>query len=110
MAFSWPRPSVPTTSPAPGVPGSRAFLVREEAGGDPSQPAIGAEGAPQLLNLGRAQRGQGCAAGTPVVAEPLHGLLQSRDPKPAGDLWEGRHRGLWAPVGQGDTLRGPCSC
>lgn len=35
MAFSLPCPSVPTTSPAPGVPGFRAFPAQEGAGGTP---------------------------------------------------------------------------
>lgn len=35
VAFSWPRPSVPTTPSAPGVPGSCAFPVREGAAGGP---------------------------------------------------------------------------
>jgi len=106
VAFSWPCPSVPTMSPASRVAGLDAFWCGKGWGGplDPSQPAVGTEGAPQLLNLGGTQWGQGCAAWTPVVAEPLHGLLQPRDPKPAGDLWEGGRGGLPAPVGQSSML------
>lgn len=115
-AFSWPLPSVPSMSPAcPQFPGSLTPIPSRCGKGqmkNTSQPAIGTEGALQLFNLGRAQRGQGCTAGTPVVAKPLHGLLQPRDPEPAGDLWEGGHGVFLAPMGQhalGALLCRPCS-
>lgn len=88
------------------VPSSRGPWLPCLPGVDPSQPAVGAEVTPQLLNLGGAQRGQGCTAGTPIVAEPLHSLLQPWDPKPAGDLWEGGCEGWLAPMGQGGMLHG----
>lgn len=94
MALCWPQSRCPHH-----VPSSRWSLVQDGAGGGGaagpgagrSQPAGAAEGAPQLLHLGWAQRGQGRSAGPPVVPEPLHGLLQPRDPEPAGDLRGGGH-------------------
>lgn len=83
---------LPASPECPQFPGSLTPVPAQCGKGqmeNSSQPAVGTEGAPQLFNLGRVQRGQGCTAGTSIVAKPLHGLLQPWDPKPAGDLWEG---------------------
>lgn len=64
-----------------------------------SQPAVGAEGPPQLLGLGLRQRLQRRAAGSPVEAKPLHGLLEGGHAQLPGHLaTESRsQRSDWRP-------------
>lgn len=58
-----------------------------------SQPAIGGEVPPQLLQLLLPQRLQWCATGAAMQAEPHHGLLEGRDTQRPGHLVAQRARG-----------------
>lgn len=65
-----------------GAAGSRGRwgleCMQEAAPCRGSEPAVAGEGPAQRSGLVLAERQQRCPAGPPVVAEPLHGLLQPR--------------------------------